>query len=95
MALSGVLSHLTEALAGDGGGDDTRKRISDALKRFDQKSCEAASSKGDKKGATTREVDLKALLAERKVFFRQSVQCCRRLFGRTALQNGHHQQTTG
>lgn len=73
MAPSGVLSHLVEALAGDRGGDDTRKRIIDALRRFDPKNCDGTTAETEKKEATTREVDLKALLPERKVKLRQSM----------------------
>ena len=81
MALSGVLSHLAEALAagdGGGGGDDTRKRMSGALRRFDPENYEGATAGTDGKGATKREVDLKALLPERKVRLRKSMQCCKR-----------------
>ena len=76
MALSGFLSHLAEALAategGGRGGDDTRKRMIDALKRFDPKNCEGAALGTEIKGATKREVDLKTLLPQRKVILRFS-----------------------
>ena len=88
MALSGVLSHLAEVLAaGDGGGDDTRKRMCGALRRFDPENYEGATAGTDEKGASKREVDLKALLPDKKVRLRKSMQCCNRIEKQSDLQN--------
>ena len=69
MAVAGLLSYLADAIAGDAGKggeeDDARKRMGDALRRFDAKSLEGAA-KDTGKGAA-RAVDLKALLPEREV----------------------------
>ena len=65
MALSGVLSYLAEALSA--GGGDTRKRMSDALRRLDPKNCGGTTLGTDKEGANPRELDLKALLPQRNV----------------------------
>ena len=65
MALSGVLSHLAEALSA--GGGDTRKRMSDALRRLDHKNCGGTTRGTDKKGANPRDLNLKALLSQGEV----------------------------
>ena len=68
MAVAGLLSYLADAIADDadkGGGDDARKRMGDALRRFDTKSLEGTARETGKGAA--RAVDLKTLLPEREV----------------------------
>ena len=86
MALSGVLSHLAEALSA--GGGDTRKRMSDALRRLDPKSCGGTTPGTDKEGVTPRELDLKALLPQREVEKeKEDDSCCWMFLRREDLQS--------
>ena len=84
MALSGVLSHLAEALSA--GGGDTRKRMGDALRRLDPKNCGGTTPGTDKEGVSPRELNLKALLPLREVE-KENDLCCWMFLRREDLQS--------